>query len=139
MTIVLVGTETKRRKHIDWEIYSSMYDGAVNKKSGILVITLPTTLMAVSTFSIARAVGEESLPRHQRHGHRSTLGLEYERRYPYMPDRIIDNLLEPEAKISVAPWNRINETTLKFLIDVAFKDRARCVYDLSRPMRRANS
>ena len=24
-TIVLVGTETKRRKHVDWEIYSSMY------------------------------------------------------------------------------------------------------------------
>ena len=38
VTIVLVGTETKRRKHIDWEIYSSMYDGAVNKKSGVLVL-----------------------------------------------------------------------------------------------------
>ena len=32
VTIVLVGTETRRRKHVDWEIYSSMYDGAVNKK-----------------------------------------------------------------------------------------------------------
>ena len=37
VTIVLVGTGTKRRKHVDWEIYSSMYDGTVNKKSGILV------------------------------------------------------------------------------------------------------
>src|ERR1039458_9830328 len=33
VTIVLVGTETKKRKHVDWEIYSSMYDGAVNKQS----------------------------------------------------------------------------------------------------------
>ena len=41
VTIALVGTETRRRKHIDWEIYSSMYDGAVNKKSGIVVINLP--------------------------------------------------------------------------------------------------
>ena len=24
VTIVLVGTETQRRKHVDWEIYSSM-------------------------------------------------------------------------------------------------------------------
>lgn len=27
VTILLVGTETKNRKHIDWELYSSMYDG----------------------------------------------------------------------------------------------------------------
>ncbi len=40
VTIVLVGIATKRRKHVDWEIYSSMYDGTVNKKSGILVINL---------------------------------------------------------------------------------------------------
>ncbi len=33
VTIVLVGKKTKRRKHVDWEIYSSMFDGKVNKKS----------------------------------------------------------------------------------------------------------
>ena len=31
VTIVLVGTETKGRKHVDWEIYSSMRDGAMGK------------------------------------------------------------------------------------------------------------
>ena len=41
VTILLLGKETKHRKHIDWEIYSSMYDGKVNKRSGILVINLP--------------------------------------------------------------------------------------------------
>ena len=40
--ILLVGLETKNRKHIDWEIYSSMRDSKKNKKSGILVINLPT-------------------------------------------------------------------------------------------------
>ena len=30
VTIVLVGLETKKRKHVDWEIYSSMFDGTVN-------------------------------------------------------------------------------------------------------------
>ena len=37
VTILLVGTETKNRKHIDWELFSSMYDGMVNKKSIQLV------------------------------------------------------------------------------------------------------
>ncbi len=41
VTILLVGTETKNRKHIDWELYSSMYNGKVNKQSGILVVNLP--------------------------------------------------------------------------------------------------
>ena len=139
VTIVLVGTETKRRKHIDWEIYSSMYDGAVNKKSGILVITLPTTYNGGEYVQASHGQSEKNLYPDITSWTSINTRVEYERRYPYMPDRIIDNLLEPEAKISVAPWNRINETTLKFLIDVAFKDRARCVYDLSRPMRRANS
>lgn len=136
VTIVLVGTETKRRKHIDWEIYSSMYDGAVNKKSGILVINLPRT----SDFFTAPRDSEKEIVYPNITSWTSVATrAEYERRYPYMPDRIIDNLLEPEAKISVAPWDRIKVTTLKFLIDAAFEDRGRCVYDLSRPMRRANS
>ena len=65
---------------------------------------------------------------------------DYEDRYPEMPDRIIDNLVEPEARISVLPWNRVNDAgTVRFLIDAAFRDRSHCTYDLSRPMRRANS
>ena len=41
VTILLVGDETRYRKHVDWELYSSMFDGPVNKKSGILVVELP--------------------------------------------------------------------------------------------------
>ena len=43
VTVLLAGLETKGRKHIDWELYSSMFDGVRNKKSGILVVTLPAT------------------------------------------------------------------------------------------------
>ena len=32
VTILLVGTETMNRKHIDWELKSSMINGSVNKK-----------------------------------------------------------------------------------------------------------
>ena len=42
VTVLLVGTDTKNRKHIDWELFSSMYDGKKNKKSGILIVNLPS-------------------------------------------------------------------------------------------------
>ena len=136
VTIVLVGAETKRRKHVDWEIYSSMYDGTVNKKSGILVVSLPET----SDFFTAAHDNEKAVIYPDVTSWVSVnTRTEYERRYPYMPDRIIDNLLEPKARVSVVSWDRLNVTSLKFLVDAAFEDRIRCEYDLSQPMRRANS
>ncbi len=138
VTIVLVGTQTKRRKHVDWEIYSSMYDGRVNKKSGILVITLPTPYSGDEEIRISHGEAEKEIYPDFSWTSLNTRA-EYERRYPYMPDRLIDNFLKPEAKISVIPWKRLNVRRLKSLVDAAFEDRSRCQYDLSRPMRRANS
>ena len=135
VTIVLVGTETKRRKHVDWEIYSSMHDGRINKKSGIVVINLPETdtecVHAPHGTAEKRLYPEMSW---------TSINSEakYQRLYPYMPARLIDNLLEPKAKVSVTPWKRVNET-LPALIELAYQDRAQCQYDLSRPMRRINS
>ena len=63
VTIVLVGTETRRRKHVDWEIYSSMYDGTINKKSGIFAIELPTASGEFG-FSSAWTARKGSLSRH---------------------------------------------------------------------------
>ena len=66
---------------------------------------------------------------------------EYQRRYPYVPERILDNLPKPEAKVSVAPWSKIeqNPEALRFLVNATYADRQACSYDLSRSMRRANS
>lgn len=137
VTIILVSQETKRRKHVDWEIHSSMYDGSVNKKSGIFVINLPD----VSNDQFFAPYGDQekkllypdvSLWTH------TYQRVEYEHRFPYMPDRIIDNLLKQSVKISVTSWDRINDASLKFLIDSAFHNRFNCQYDLSRPMRRVN-
>jgi len=136
VTIVLVGTETKYRKHVDWEIYSSMYDGKKNKKSGVIVINLPNINC---TYCDSSHTGEkENVFPEYPHWIIITERAEYERRYPYMPDRIIDNLLTPSAKISVIPWNKLTVDKLKFMIEKAFEDKAICVYDLSRPMRRRN-
>lgn len=137
VTIVLVGTETQRRKHVDWEIYSSMHDGAINKKSGILVITLPTVSSGDEAINAAH---REQHLYPDIHGWTSTNSrAEWEKRYPYMPERLIDNLCKPEAKISVTPWQRIDNNLLKELIDLTYNARSGCSYDLSRPMRRRNS
>ena len=140
VTIVLVGTETKNRKHVDWEIYSSMYDGQVNKKSGVLVINLPTTGCTYYTAAHGDEEKSEIYPSTSSWTSIKTR-KEYEERYPYMPARIIDNLLKAEVKLSVTNWDTIMADTekLKLLIDLTYKDRAGCDYDLSRPMRRANS
>lgn len=138
VTILLVGTETKYRKHIDWELYSSMIDGSVNKRSGILVINLPT--INCSHFRATHAGEKERLYSGDTSWTTITDRAEYERRYPYMPARIIDNLLKNEAKISVVNWDKIknNPDNLAFLIDVTCNDRTKCQYDLSRPMRKAD-
>ncbi len=139
VTILLVGKETKNRKHVDWELYSSMFDGTVNKKSGVLVINLPSINCTNYTATHKREK-EVVYPEIQ-----TWISIdsraEYEKRYPYMPARIIDNLLESQAKISVVNWNKVasNIEILRYLIDETFNDRTTCKYDLSRPMRRANS
>ena len=138
VTIVLVGEDTKRRKHVDWEIYSSMFDGQVNKKSGILVVNL---LGPSDYFTAPRQLEKDVVYPDIERWTTVSNRAEYERRYPHMPTRIVDNLLKREAKISVVPWDRIagSPENLKCLVDLAFEDRATCQYDLARPMRRANS
>ena len=138
VTIVLVGTETQYRKHVDWEIYSSMIDGAVNKRSGILLVNLPSTNCEFYTAS--HADEKQKVYPEITSWMKIDSRVEYERRYPYMPARIIDNLLNSKANLSVVNWSKIesNFEILEFLIEATYKDRLNCDYDLSREMRRAN-
>lgn len=138
VTILLAGTDTKERKHIDWELYSSMFDGTRNKKSGILVINLPS--VACSYFNAAHSTEEKRLIYPDISSWTSIDSrAEQERRFPHLPERIIDNLVAPNARISVIPWERLSADKLKFLIDAAFDGRSGCEYDLRRPMRRRNA
>ena len=106
-------------------------------RSGIVVVNLPGTS---DYFNAPHGDEEKRLPYPEitswMHIEERT---EYERRYPYMPGRIIDNLVKPDVRISVAPWDGISERTLEFLIEAAFRNRANCRYDLRRSMRRTNS
>lgn len=137
VTILLVGVETRNRKHIDWELYSSMFDGLVNKKSGIVVIMLPST---GCTYSHTSHAGEKEyvFPKNA-HWEKMKTRTDFERCFPCMPNRIIDNLLSDTARISVANWDELNVSQLSVLIDNAAKDRSVNIYDMSRPMKRRNS
>jgi hypothetical protein len=42
VTVVLIGSETWKRKHVDWEISSSIRDTQLNSRTGLLGILLPT-------------------------------------------------------------------------------------------------
>jgi hypothetical protein len=42
VTVVLIGSQTWQRRHVDWEIYSSLRDTNANPRSGLVGILLPT-------------------------------------------------------------------------------------------------
>lgn len=132
VTILLVGTDTKHRKHIDWEIYSSMFDGTLNKKSGILIINLPT----INQSQRANSNEEKEIVAPNSQWQSTT---NYETTYPFMPQRIIDNL-KLGVPITVINYSQVinNPTGFKKLIDIAYNRRVSNNYDLSRPMRRHN-
>lgn len=137
VTIVLVGTETKARKHVDWEIHSSMFDGRVNKKSGILVVNLPS----IDNGNVWSAHGAEEksviFPDFESWECWSTTA-QFEEKFPYMPSRIVENLVSG-AKISVVGWDRLTVRGLTYLLDATFSQRSTCRYYLGTPLRRRNS
>ena len=137
VTILLVGTETKNRKHIDWELFSSMYDGKVNKKSGILVINLPSVCCQYHTLCTKEE--KEAILPNQKTWISINDRSEFDRRYPYMPARINDNLLKKGVSISVINWSDLSVDKLKLLIDKAYDARSNNDYDMSREMRMKNS
>ena len=142
VTVVLVGTETKCRKHVDWEIYSSMYDGPVNKKSGIIAVLLPSVTGGRHRVVAGHGIEEQNLyPSSYTWEPVTTKDAFSWGGFHFLPERIVDNILRPEARISVTTWNDIaNDTSLLVkLIDLANADRANCQYDLSRIMKRRNS
>ena len=136
VTIVLVGTETKNRKFVDWEIWSSMYDGPVNKKSGILVIQLPE--IHPNHCHIGHGVEEKKLYPPQKWV--SFSSEEYDKGYPFVPPRIMDSV-KIDVPISIICWNdvvndseiRMGFPKLKMFVELANRDKGCCDYDFSRP------
>lgn len=134
--ILLCGQNTKKRKHIDWEIHAAMYDSDKNPQMGILVINLPTINQSIRSSSN----DEKPLLSDNTYWFSLKTRQEYEEHYPFMPSRIIDNFVKG-VPITVVEWNRIqsNPQILKQLIDNAYSRRFDAAYDHSAPLRRQNS
>ena len=116
VTILLVGTETQYRKHVDWELKSSMIDGAVNKRSGILVIMLPST--GCSSFYATCEEEKKAIYPECSYWIALETKADYESYYPNLPERIYDNLMAESVNISVTTWDHVKDSpaNLKFLI-----------------------
>lgn len=136
VTLLLVGTETKNRKHVDWELYSSMHDGKINKKSSIIVVMLPST--KCTHFRAAFQNERDTIYPNSSWKSLKTK-VECRERYPYMPERIIDNLVHDGAKISIINWSDLSPSRLKMMVDNAYDYAGKQDYDLSSSMKRRNS
>lgn len=138
VTVLLAGTETRFRKHVDWELKSSMINGSVNKRSGLLVINLPST--GCTNFRAAHDNEKPLLYPECKSWTSIKNRAVLEDRYSHLPARVIDNLMQPNVRISITSWDHLvaNPSALPILIDNAHNARIHNEYDLSRKMRRAN-
>lgn len=135
VTILLLGIETRFRKHVDWELKSSMIDGAISGRSGILVIALP--YIGCPYWHTSNEAERKIIYPDYSGWFGADTRRKFEEMFPHAPKGIIDNLINPEAKISVVPWGRISNSpnNLRLLIDNAAEARFSNKYDLSEPMR----
>lgn len=136
VTIILIGAETRKRKHVDWELHSSMTDSKINKRSGIILMELP------------EAGGFSFIPYEEIKGYYppgtewgSVDDDEFRCRHPCLSEKMIVNVRKEDVSIPVVPWTIFgqDQIALKHLIDVVFQSKNGNKYDLRIPMRRHNS
>ena len=136
--ILLCGANTRKRKHIDWEIHAAMYNTDKNPKLGILIINLPTIKQAQRAGS-----GEDKALLSNNFESWTSVGTreELKQKFQYMPDRIITNFNKNDVKISVVNWSRISQfpAIASDLIHNAFSRRTTNKYDHSCEMRKNNT
>lgn len=108
VTIVLVGRETWKRKHVDWEIDASLRHTAANPRNGLMGILLPS-------YDIPEAVRRQ-LPQPV------TGARQY---WPNnIPPRLWDNIRPGVEFATMQPWPRSSEE-LAAWIHQAFERRMR--------------
>lgn len=136
--ILLCGQETKRRKFIDWELYSAMSEYPGYPKMGIVVLNLPGIDNDEASYldDIRQLVDPLDM-----YFSLSKLGRsQLERKYPYLPERVID-CLEKGVPIEISNWLGAvsSPEDLMQLIDNAYTRRDEINYGHLKPLRQRNS
>lgn len=105
VTIVLIGANTWQRKHVDWEISSSIRDTAKNPRSGLLGIFLPSF-----PFSADRKFNPKIIP-----------------------PRLYDNWKDENKRFAQLHYWTNDPLQLQEWIHTAFLDRNKIIPDNSYP------
>ena len=138
--VLLCGENTKKRKHIDWEIHAAMYDSEQNPKMGILVINLPS--ITNKSKMLAHGVDEQNAMGPNVNWVPASKELkDIQKSNPYLPERIATNLTRSDVQISIANWENIcnDVDAIMLLIDNAFNRRKSNKYDHSAKLKGRNS
>ena len=109
VTVVLIGPCTWQRKHVDWEIGSSLRDTRLNQRCGLLGIVLPN--------------------------HPNALTAKYDRNL--IPPRLADNVQGDNPYAWVYKWSS-DATEIRRWIHRAFERRRGAPPNNSRPQFRNN-
>ena len=135
VTLVLIGQETHKRKHVDWEIYSSMHNGTKNKRNGIACIILPDTQCWEYLPDVGQAAVKLGIPS-ETVGYIGS-GLEFREGYGALGTRLMENLVS--GKIWVIRWERLYQNgVLDWLIESTFKGRWSAEFTFGTDMMRRN-
>ena len=135
VTLLIVGKQTRYKKHIDWELQASMHHGSLFGKSGVVVLLTPDCESEYFTSPFPEI--KDCFYPHVEEWTTITSSQAYEHRFPYLPHRIIDSLLLPGNNISVSNWKDVidHPERLRLLIECAHHARARSKYDMRRDLR----
>ena len=146
VTILLYGRDINKRKFIDWEIAGSMIDytnSANNQNSyrnAIIILDLEDS-NAYSAHNTNYNDISDSINWVTCTSEQIASRDFWKSKWPYLPERIIDNMIEKQVCINIMPWNAFikNPMKLKKLINIVAEDRKNNKYNTSRPLMRRNA
>lgn len=123
VTIVLVGKCTKHRKHVDWEIGSSMIDGKLNKKSGIVIIETKSIATGMSSGIGSQRIRDEIGK--VRNATWISSDTKDSIRHPNLPAKLLENVDRSDVEIPILQWDDVanNPMVLYEAIEFAYQKR----------------
>lgn len=138
--LLLCGERTKERKYIDWEIQAAMTNYDNNPQMGIVVVNLPSIENRQKIRSVFGTEDKQYFPIIEWVSASNDYDI-IKNDYPFLPERIVNNIIRTNVKIPIIDWNQFSQNPfrLKGLIDVAFNHRKEQDYDISAKLRRRNS
>lgn len=143
ITIVLASSESLKRKHVDWEIGSSMIDTKNNKRSGIIIILIRDLLSENILINDKSTRNEYPNVTSWKNVNENNFSNDYK----YITNKRLYINLEKWVKkvnnsipIQIISMKDIdlNSNVLVKAIDFAYENRDKGTYDTSIPFQRKN-